>query len=75
MLKIAESYFKGDKAHLLLVYGKKKQATMKGLRIKWNPKRASRRGRRKRSPLLIKLIFTTKSRDIGRRIARVILHL
>ena len=37
MLKIAESHSKGDKAHLLLINEKKKQAMKKGLKKKIQP--------------------------------------
>ena len=40
MLKTAESHSKGDKAHLLLVDGRKKQAKKKGLKRKFNPKKS-----------------------------------
>ena len=39
MLKTVESHSKGDKAHLLLVDGRKNQAKKKGLKRKFNPKK------------------------------------
>ena len=40
MLKAAESHSKEDKAHLLPVDGRKKQAKKKGLKRKFNPKKS-----------------------------------
>ena len=40
MLKVVESHLKGDKAQLLSVDGKKKQAMKKGTKRKLNPKKS-----------------------------------
>ena len=40
MLKTVQSHSKGDKAQVLLVNRRKKQATKKGMKRKFNPKKS-----------------------------------
>ena len=72
LLKIAKSHSKGDKAHLLLVDERNKQAKKKGLKKSSTLRGASKIRRKLRR--LIEPVSTMTSKDIGRKITRHILQ-
>ena len=73
MLKATESYFKGEKAPVLLVNKISKKKGKKGSKKKLNPKARSQRRRRRRSLPKAPIIGVTK-KGTGRGTARTTLH-